>query len=437
MRPVIFGLAKTLCVSLLLVTLVETHFDRSFRTPVYSLFLAYLIAIGIRSNNFIFTRSVLMGLLCNSFYAVTYFLVGPGSYLMAQVLTVCLSIPLLYSAMTMMDYDPQEVWGTFRKVQIAIYVALVAELIISFLGYQSVLESLLPQGTNRSELFGYKDRHNTFSAYFDLGYAGLSSLAMIDQGFAQFCVMLTIFGIRYFRGPFRISRFIFFVLVPIAMSIASPAVTSVVILVVILLASILIKAYLKIYSRMHVFSWLLGLPLSLYVLYSADLGFIRSYDLDLFYDIYVEPQLNFILSRSFTENMIGADTRIFEESRQQYEVAFLSYMTATGPVFFLLNVSVVVGLIFRNIRQVKYLYDNKLTSSEHLEMQIMNLLFIVAMLVSSIHYAVIGTYLGSMVFIINVSLGFYLVRTNTKLISASGRHAGNADAPQVAIGSPA
>ena len=94
-------------------------------------------------------------------------------------------------------------------------------------------------------------------------------------------------------------------------------------------------------------------------------------------------------------------------------------------------------IVFRNIRQVKYLYDNKLTSSEHLEMQIMNLLFIVAMLVSSIHYAVIGTYLGSMVFIINVSLGFYLVRTNTKLISASGRHAGNADAPQVAIGSPA
>jgi hypothetical protein len=433
LRNAISVVAKITCISILLASLVETYFDRSFRTLIYALFLAYLLLVGIQSRNFTVRRAMLIGLVCNVFYAVAYFLVGPGSYLMAPIMTLCLAVPLLYNAMLQMNYDPMRVWEGFKKLQIALYISLAAELIVAVLGYQSVLVNLLPAGINRPSLFGYQGLHNDFAAFFNLGFVGLSSLALMSQAYGQFCVMLTILGFRYLKGPFRASRFIVFVLVPVAMSFVSPNVTSVVILVAILVATIFIKAYLKIYSRMLVLLWVVGLPMFLFSLYQSDLGFVRSYNLGVLYDIYVEPQLSFILERSLSDNIIGVDTRIFEDLRQQYEVAFLSYMSATGPVFFLVNVFVVVYLFVANIRQIKYLYERQKASAEYLEAQIMNLLFIVAMLVSTVHYAVIGTYIGSLVFILNVSLGCYFMHANRMLISVSReKRDGLGAAPKIA-----
>ena len=418
LRDAIPVIAQATVTTILLATLVETYFDRSFRTVIYALFVAYVLLVGIRHKTFIVKEAVLIGLAGNAFYVSAYFLLGPGSYLMAPVLTVCIAIPLLYSCMIMMDYDPMEVWGTFRRIQIALYVSLVAELLVAVFGYQGVLESLLPPGVNRPSLFGYALLHNTFSAYFDLGFMGLSSLALINQAYGQFCVMLVIFGIRYQKAPFSLSKFTLFIAIPVAMAIVSPNVTSVVILVSIVAAAVLIKAYLNVYSRLHVVGWMLGLPAFLYGIYKADLGFVRSYEVDLFYAVYVEPQVDFISKRTLAENLFGADPRIFEDLRQQYEVALLSYMSATGPVFFLMNFSVVLYFIFKNLRQIRELYVRGLGAGAYLEAQIMNVLFVIAMLVSTIHYPVIGTYIGSMIFILNVALGFYFVYTNKKIILA-------------------
>ena len=420
LRNSISALAQITCISILLVTLVETYFDRSFRTVIYVLFLAYVLLVGVRCKTFIVKKAVLIGLVCNAFYATAYFLIGPGSYLMAPVLTVCVAVPLLYSCMTMMDYDPMELGDAFRKIQFAIYLSLIAELLIAVFGYQPVLESLFPPGVNRPSLFGYIPLHNTFANYFNLNFGGLSSLALISQAYGQFCVMLTIFGIRFLKTPFSFSRFTLLVAIPVAMSIVSPNVTSVVILLSIIVVTILIKAYLNIYSRLHVVGWMFGLPTVLYAVYKADLGFVRTYEADLFYSVYVGPQLDFISKRTLVENLFGADPRVFEDLRQQYEVALLSYMSATGPVFFILNLSVVLYFVYRNLRQIKYLYETGLCTDAYLEAQIMNVLFVVSMLVSTIHYPVIGSYIGSMIFILNVSLGFYFMHTNEKMIRASG-----------------
>lgn len=412
-------MAKITCVSILFVTLVETYFDRSYRPVIYALFLAYVLLACIRCKTLIVKKIVLIGLVCNAFYAITYFLIGPGSYLMVPTLTVCIAVPVLYSCMIMMDYDPMEVWGAFRKIQVVIYLSLIAEFLISIFGYQNALEGLFPPGVSRPSLFGYVPLHNTFAAYFNLNFGGLSSLALISQAFGQFCVMLSIFGIRFFKTPYSDYRFIFFAAIPVAMSIISPNLTSVVILVSIVATAILIKAYLNIYSRLHVFGWIFGLPVVLYAVYTAELGFVRSYEMDLFYSVYIEPQLDFISKRTLAENILGADPRIFEDLRQQYEVALLSYMSATGPVFFILNLSVILYFIFKNLQQIKYLYEAGLCADGYLEAQIMNVLFVVSMLVSMIHYPVIGTYIGSMILIFNLSLGFYVMHKNEKIIRAS------------------
>ena len=411
-------LATMTCVSVLLVTLFETYFDRSFRSIIYALFLSYVIGVGVRSKDFKVKKTVLAGLIVNFLYAITYYLVGAGSYLMVPAITVCIAVPLLYSCMTMMDYGVIQVWSAFRKIQIAIYGSLIAELLIAIFGYQSALQAIFPPGRERPSLFGYFVLHNSFSTYFGLNFTGLVSLALSNQAFGQFCVMLTIFGFRYLKGPFNLSKMAVFVLLPIAMSIVSPNETSAVMLITIIAATIAIKAYLNIYSRIYVFGSVFAMIMFLYVVYTSDLGFLRQYELSIFYDIYVAPQLNYISSRSVMENLLGVDVQTFEVLRQQYEVALLSYMSATGSVFFMLNISVVVYFMGKNMKQIKYLHESGSCSNEYLEAQIMNVLFVVAMLVSTIHYPVIGTYIGSMVFIINLSLVFYAVYINKHLINA-------------------
>lgn len=417
-KSAIFILATFICISVLLATLFETYFDRSFRTAIYALFLSYVIAVGVRSKDLRVKKTALAGLIFNSLYAITYFFVGAGSYLMVPTMTVCIAVPLLYSCMIMMDYGVIQVWNAFRKIQITIYCSLIAELLIAIVGYQSALQSIFPPGTERPSLFGYIVLHNAFSRYFGLNFTGLLTLALSAQAFGQFCVMLTILGFRYLKGPFNLSKMAVFVLLPIAMAIVSPNETSIVMLITIIAAAIGIKAYLNIYSRLNVFGSIFAMIMFLYLLYTSDIGFFSQYDLSIFYDVYVAPQLSYISSRSVMENLLGANVQTFEVLRQQYEVALLSYMSATGSVFFMLNISAIVYFIGKNMKQIKYLYESGSCSNEYLEAQIMNVLFVVAMLVSTIHYPVIGTYIGSMVFIFNLSLVFYAVHINGDLIRA-------------------
>jgi hypothetical protein len=412
-------LATITCVLALLGRVLETYFDRSFTTLIYASFLLYLVAVAARSRNFQIKKSVLIVLICNSFYAINYFLIGPGSYLMIQTLIVCIGVPLLYNAMVIMNYDVLQVWNAFKKIQIAIYCSLIVEFVIAILGYQSALEAAFQPSSERPSLAGYFSLHNSFAAYFDLGFVGLKSLALTYQAYGQFCVMLTIFGFRYLKRPFNPFKSIVFVIAPIALSLVSPNATAVAILVSIIVAMILIKAYLNLYSPLRVLVWFLTLPIALYIVYASNLGFVRTYDLELFYLVYVAPQMDYVLSRSIIENVIGVDARIFEELRQQFEVALLSFMSATGSVFFVLNLSLVVFLIFKNLQQIKFLHKERSCSNEYLEVQIMNLLFVISMLVSTIHFPVISTYIGSMIFVMNLSLGFYIVHTNKQLIKAS------------------
>jgi hypothetical protein len=69
-----------------------------------------------------------------------------------------------------------------------------------------------------------------------------------------------------------------------------------------------------------------------------------------------------------------------------------------------------------------------LIDKEIIEIQISNLLFVLSMLLSFMHFPVITSYFGTLIFIFNLSFGFYILKVNRGHINRVRGRSLNAEA---------
>jgi len=416
------GLICLFSIGLLFSNMFEAYFQQSFRlhliatcTILFSLFFLQQFRIH---------KGVLIYVVLLSFYLANYYLFGPGDYRIVHVFTILIGVPLLYNVMVAANYSSQEIWGLCKLIWTIIYISLLAEFFLVVLGYQQSLYDIFQESINRPKgLPAYRSIHNTFAIFFGLDYNGLNSIVLGIQAYGQLCVTLTVFSFKLVGR--RIMEFIkssvFLILLPVLMYVNSPNVTGAIVLVAIIACNILVKQYIGIYSKPRTLVVISLVALLAAAIFTADFGFVRRYDWVDFYLEYVSPQIAYVLTRTLSESLIGVDLREFREIVDETEVGILSYASAVGIVFAFLNLALLLHFMRRNLKQIKALYVRKLCKVDHLEVQIKNLLIIVTMLVSSIHFPVLFDFVVSFIFILSVAFCLYSVNANTKILAGGAR----------------
>lgn len=407
---------------LLFSNVFEAYFQQSFRLPLSAICIilisqCFLIKPKIHRNVLIYVISVLI-------YLDIYYLFGSGDYRIIHVYTILIGAALLYNVMVAANYSSEEIWGLCKLIWITIYITLLGELLFVVLGHQQFLYDIFPESINKPKgLPSYRIIHNTFANFFGLDYNGLNSIILSAQSYGQLCITLTVFSFKLsgIRNKEFLKYSILFILLPVLLYVISPNITGVIVLFSIMFCNVLIKQYIGMYSKPRTLIAMSLVVVLVTVFFIADIGFVRRYDWGEFYLDYVSPQINYVLNKNFSEYIIGADPKGFREVIDQSEIGALSYASAVGMIFLSLNLVLLLYFMCRNLIQIKTLYLRKLCKVDYLEMQIKNLLLIVAMLVSTIHFPILFDFVVSLLFILNVSFCIYSVNNNMKIIAGGAR----------------
>jgi hypothetical protein len=330
---------------------------------------------------------------------------------------------LLNSVLALSNYGPREIWGLVKRIWGIIYISLFAELLLVVLGYQQVFRDIFPESNRERGLPAYRSIVNMFSNYFELGYDGLNSIVLSIQSYGQLCVMLTIFGFTYtdLKNRALLKSVVTLLLLPLLMFLNSPNVTASIVFLSIIACSVFVKQYIGIYSLAKTLTmYLIFALLVAAVFYADEVGFLRKYDFAVFYSAYVNPQLDYVFNRGVSEYLVGMDLKKFVEVSFRDEVGIMSYATAIGLLFAFANFVLLLYFMSKNLNQIKTLYTKHLCKTDYLDMQVKNLIFIVAGLVSSIHYPVIFDFVVGGLFILNLSFCLFNVNENAKIIALGG-----------------
>jgi len=397
---------------LLIVSMAESVFGMSFRYVV-TVGFAYYIGVCLASLKFKIPKNVILYLLFLSLYIVVYYLVGSGNNLVVHVLTICYGVAGLYIVMLELKVDIASVWRYVFLFWVIMLLSLAAELALAMFGYQGLLSSIFPVANRAFGLPAYRSLYNTFSTYFGLGFDGLNSVSLQAQAYGQFCIMLTIFGFSYTASTFQVGRLykcFLFLLIPLVLYSSSPNITAGVMFAFIIGYVLIVKFYIGIYSAGMFLVSIAVVAACMSVYYLGNFGFVRSYSVDDLYGLFVGQQLEYMLNRTSIDYLIGVGLREYYDVAPDFEIAYLSYMSITGLVFGVGHLVLLINFTIRSVRQIKSVYVIR-PAGVLAEVQAANLLFVLSMLLSSIHFPVITSYLGSGIFIFHLAFGMYILNT--------------------------
>jgi hypothetical protein len=394
--------------------MAESVSSQSLRNVFTGVFAYYLLTSLVLSK-FSLTKKSFVYILFLIFYTFCFYAFGSANNLIIHLLTICLGTVLFYNALLASQYDVNKVWAFAKKIWYVIYATLVIEVILVFLGYQELLYFIFPEINREQGLPAYRSLVNTFADYFDLGFDGLNSITLQAQAYGQFSVMLSILGFSYTQSPLQNKNWVKLLMlaaIPAILFSISPNITSSIMLAFIVAYVFYIKFHLHIYSFGKFIGILSVISACFFLYYLGDFGFVRTYSSSELYDLFANQQIDYVLTRSFSDYIIGVGLDEYNDIAPTFEIAFLSYLSISGLIFGLVNLVILLNFTISTLKQVKIYYQKKLVEMETIEIQIMNLLFVLAMLLSSIHFPVITNYLGSMVFIFHLSFGLYILKVN-------------------------
>ena len=402
----------------LFINMAEAFWAMSLRN-VFSGVFAYYLATSLLLNKAVLTKASFNYILFLSGFTICYYLFGSANNLIIHLLTISIATVLLYNVMLVSNFTLEGIWRFARNTWMAIYFTLIIELVLVAAGYQSDLYAMFPEETRALGLPAYRSLNNTFAVFFDLNFTALNSFTLQAQAYSQFCIMLTILGFSYSEATFNeknLSKVMTFLAVPFLMYSLSPTVTAGLIFITIVTCTFLVKLHLKIYSFgkfLILGSIFLALILTYYL---SDIGFIRKYDVQHLYDLFLATQIDYLLAMSPSDYLLGVDLIEFERVSPEFEIAYLSYMLASGVLFALVNLIIVFKFLLVTFAQIKFINQTKPVNRVIIEIQIANALFVFSMLASSIHFPVITNYLGTLLFVYHLAFGFYMLKMNRDLI---------------------
>jgi len=133
----------------------------------------------------------------------------------------------------------------------------------------------------------------------------------------------------------------------------------------------------------------------------------------------MSKQIEFMVTRSFFDYVLGVGLDEYYYVAPKFEIAYLSYLSVSGLIFGFVNLFVIFKFTGLTFKQAKALNAGDLTKKRVVEIQIANLLFVLSMLLSSVHFPVITSYLGSLIFIFHLSFGLYMLKINITIPAES------------------
>ncbi|MGZ5817550.1 MAG: hypothetical protein ACXWJD_02275, partial [Burkholderiaceae bacterium] len=319
--------------------MAESVSGQSLRN-VFTAVLGYFLLTSLFSSKFRLTKNSFIYILFLIFYTFCFYAFGSQNNLIIHLLTICLGTVLFYNALLGLQYDVIKVWAFAQKIWCVIYVTLIIEVILVFLGYQDLLYLIFPEINREQGLPAYRSLVNTFADYFDLGFDGLNSITLQAQAYGQYCVMLSIFGFSYTRGALREGnwkKLLIFALIPTILFSISPNITSSIILIFIVAYVFYIKFHLNIYSFGKFIGILSVISACIFLYYFGGFGFVRTYSSNELYDMFANQQIDYVLTRSFFDYVIGVGLDEYNDVAPTFEIAFLSYLSISGLLFGLVN----------------------------------------------------------------------------------------------------
>lgn len=403
---------------MLFTNLAESIFAMSLRS-VFTSVLVYFLLSSWMIGQFTLTRNVLNYISFLVLYVFCFYVFGSGNNLIIHIITICLGGALFYSALLALNYSVIKIWEFARKVWYLIYATLIIELIVVVSGYQGILFDTFPEENRAFGLPAYRSLYNTFANFFDLSFTGLNSITLQAQAYGQFAVMLSILGFAYTQSTFRksnLTHIIMLIVAPLMIYSISPNITSSIIFICIVSYVFLIKLHLEIYSVKKAIALFFIFVTIIFCYYFADLGFVRTYSFDDLYDIFLNQQIDYMLTRSFSDYVLGVSLDEYSNVAPVFEISYLSYLSISGVIFGLVNLIILGKFTISTLKQIKVLYKNKLVDKTIVEIQVANLLFVLIMFLSSMHFPVITNYLGSLIFIFHLSFGYYLLKVNSTIL---------------------
>ncbi len=414
-------IASILVFTTLFISLTESAYGTSLRY-VFTLMFAYYIASSETIGKFTLSRGSIKYIAFLMLYAFCFFVFGSGNNLIIHLFTICFGVVFVYNMMLSLNYDVVKIWQYATKFWYVIYFTLIVELIIVIYGFQGLLYETFPEANRTYGLPAYRSLINTFAIFFRLEFNGLNSIILQAQAYGQLCVMLTILGFSYTQSSFRKShlfKFLTLVMCPLILYSISPNITASIIFIFIIANIFFVKFYLGVFStaKFIILSGVISIVVCLY--YLSDLGFVRTYNFNSLYTLFMSKQIEFMVTRSFFDYVLGVGLDEYYNVAPKFEIAYLSYLSVSGLIFGFVNLFVIFKFTGLTFKQVKALNAGDLTKKRVVEIQIANLLFVLSMLLSSVHFPVITSYLGSLIFIFHLSFGLYMLKINITIPAES------------------
>jgi hypothetical protein len=341
----------------LFINFAESAYGKSLRNIYTSIFAYYLVS-GLIISRFTLTKYSLIYILFLVLYVFLFYAFGSGNNLIIHLLTISFGVVLSYNSLLSLKYDVMKIWRFAKYTWYVIYLTLIIELIVVILGYQGFLYDVFPEANRTFGLPAYRVLNNTFANFFDLDFQGLNSITLQAQAYGQFCVMLSIFGFSYSKSTtYRKSSLIhllLYIVLPLIFYSISPNIMSGIIFVFIIIYVLTIKLYLRIFS----FTKFMALSAFFFALiffyYFIELGFVRKYALEDLYDLFLGQQMDYMLTRSYSEYFLGVGLEEYYDVSPKFEIACLSYLSVSGLLFGLVNLIILSKFICSTLKQVKY-----------------------------------------------------------------------------------
>jgi hypothetical protein len=126
-----------------------------------------------------------------------------------------------------------------------------------------------------------------------------------------------------------------------------------------------------------------------------------------------------MLNRSFSDYVLGVGLNEYYDAAPEFEISFISYLSVCGLIFGLVNLAILYGFVRSTLKQIKASIKKKRVDRQIIEIQVANLLFVLSMFLSTIHFPVITNYLGSLIIIFHLSFGFYILKKNRATMARS------------------
>jgi hypothetical protein len=406
-------IAGMLILSILSMALIESATGVSLRT-ILSLLFFYYIAINFNICKISVPLGIWKYLGFLLLYTVLFFIFGSGNNLIIHLLTICFGVVVVYMLLLNKQCNIEQLWHYAIRFWLFIYFTLVVELVLVAMGYQIMLYDIFPEANRAYGLPAYRSIFNTFANHFNLKFDGLNSISLQVQAYGQLCVMLTIFGFSYSQKMMQknhVFKIIFYVLIPLIFYSISPNITAVIILVFILSYLIFFKYYTNQISSAKAFFPIFIVSIMILIYYLSDLGFVRSYSSDELYDLFLGRQIEYVLSESLSDYLLGVGLNEYYAAASDFEIAYLSYLSVSGLIFGMVNLFLLLKIVFLSFGQMKALKVSDMHDSR-IEIQAANLLIALSMLFSSIHFPVITSYLGTGIFVFHFAFAIYIYKMN-------------------------